>query len=336
MIRRTTVAPLALALATVTACAAESIPPENTDPGDDTTIDLPPEATELEPTGTSLNGTSLNGTSLNGTSLNGTGLNGLTLNGAFLSGATLGDGSALSNGALAASAFSGKKSDGSVVSGAGFVGALFNGQLSDGSTLKLRVDSRTQLAGSNADTFAYGVSYQTNVGWAPLCGKDASQQPVLAVPVGGIWNYKQGVAGGGAFTADAARFTFACRATAIAKCVELGYKPWKTVGGVGLQNHLNACTRMLRADYCGDGKSWTVNGTPINLYDSLGVQTDTQPWTVEAEWNASGARYVSLLTDKRYRLAGWAIPPCFLLKLSPLTGLTSNFSSGTLLMDEYN
>jgi ADYC domain len=45
-----------------------------------------------------------------------------------------------------------------------------------------------------------------------------------------------------------------------------------------LQNHLTACTRMLRADDCGDGKSWTVTGALINLYDGIGVQIDPQSW----------------------------------------------------------
>ncbi|HEU4408415.1 MAG TPA: ADYC domain-containing protein [Polyangiaceae bacterium] len=47
--------------------------------------------------------------------------------------------------------------------------------------------------------------------------------------------------------------------------------PRKAIAGstTTLQNHLVACTRMLRADDCGDGTSYTVNGTTINLYDGV-------------------------------------------------------------------
>ena len=47
--------------------------------------------------------------------------------------------------------------------------------------------------------------------------------------------------------------------------------------------------RMIRADYCGDGTSWTVNGRTIDLYDGLGINVDTSAWTFEAEWTPSGA-----------------------------------------------
>ena len=30
-------------------------------------------------------------------------------------------------------------------------------------------------------------------------------------------------------------------------------------------DHHQACVRMVRADYCGDGRSWTVNGRRVNL-----------------------------------------------------------------------
>ena len=51
--------------------------------------------------------------------------------------------------------------------------------------------------------------------------------------------------------------------------MELGYKPWKTVGGVSLRDHHQTCTRVLRADYCGNGVSHTQDGTLINIWDTL-------------------------------------------------------------------
>ncbi|MEJ7730607.1 MAG: ADYC domain-containing protein [Polyangiaceae bacterium] len=283
------------------------------------------EATEavVSANGTSLNGTSLNGTSLNGTSLNGQSLNGTSLNGTSLNGTSL-------NGVtLNATNFSGTL-NGQPVSN--WVGAKFTATLSGGSTVAVRIDSKTTLAAPNTDVSAYGVSYQTSTGWAPLCGVSTT----LAIPINGTFNNGSGVVGGGSFTPSTTAFTFACRATAIAKCVELGYKPWKTVGGTLLQNHMVACTRLLRADFCGDGKSWTVDGTQINLYDDKGIQTDTVAWLIEAEWNQNGAIRVNTSKETRWSLNAGKPPACYTAKVDKTnTGKLTNFATGTLLMNEY-
>jgi hypothetical protein len=70
-----------------------------------------------------------------------------------------------------------------------------------------------------------------------------------------------------------------------AKCRELGYSSKPEL--------LQACVRAMRADYCGDGISHTVAGTPINLYDQVGIQSDNSDWKVEAEWTKHGAACVS-------------------------------------------
>ena len=36
-----------------------------------------------------------------------------------------------------------------------------------------------------------------------------------------------------------------------------------------------ACTRLVRADYCGNGVYHTATGTSIDVYDSLNIQTRT-------------------------------------------------------------
>ena len=43
--------------------------------------------------------------------------------------------------------------------------------------------------------------------------------------------------------------------------------------GRPLRDHYNACVRMLRADYCGDGRSWTRDGTLIDMWDDHRIQT---------------------------------------------------------------
>jgi hypothetical protein len=80
--------------------------------------------------------------------------------------------------------------------------------------------------------------------------------------------------------------TFSCLAGVIAKCVVWGYRPWTQ----GAEIH-QVCTRMARADYCGDGVPHTENGTTIDLFDTRGIQTPVQNdgLTFEAGWDANGA-----------------------------------------------
>jgi hypothetical protein len=114
---------------------------------------------------------------------------------------------------------------------------------------------------------------------------------------------------------------------AIAKCIDAGYKPWKSVNGTSLANHHQACTRMLRADYCGTGASYTTDGMALNVLDSLGIQRDTRgstpqyDWTFDAEWDADGARCIDDYRAQR--------PDCFSAKNR--CRFSSTFTSGTLI-----
>jgi hypothetical protein len=94
---------------------------------------------------------------------------------------------------------------------------------------------------------------------------------------------------------DKPTFILTCTAGAIGKCVRFGYKPWKTTPeGVSLWAYHEACTRMVRADYCGDGRSWTKDGTRIDLYDRLAIQTEDYKdgMEFEAAWGVDGAHCV--------------------------------------------
>lgn len=64
-----------------------------------------------------------------------------------------------------------------------------------------------------------------------------------------------------------------------------------------LPDHHAACVRMVRADYCGDGTSWTTDGQTINLYDNLGINTDDADWTIDATWSPDGALCVNRIRD---------------------------------------
>ncbi|HYH94645.1 ADYC domain-containing protein [Hyalangium sp.] len=176
------------------------------------------------------------------------------------------------------------------LSGVDFQQVRFTGTLEDGSTLTLRVDEVYPGTGVDQDVWSYRVSYQhTTTGeWSPIC-TNADGSAANAIPLEGRWDYRQGVLGGGDKIHDTAAFTFACEGAALSKCVRFGYKPWQSVNGVSLADHHQSCTRMIRADFCGDGTSYTVDGNWVNLYDAVNIQADTESWVHEAEWNTEGA-----------------------------------------------
>jgi hypothetical protein len=281
----------------------------------------------------SLNGRKANGPVLNGRKPNGTALDGLFVASVNLAGATQA-GAALTGVSLAKSSFSATTAAKKTITGTALAGATFTATLSDGSTLPIKVDAVSQLAAPNADLLGYSVSYQTASSTSALCGYELDGSAVQAVPVIGSFNYGQGVTGGGSYTTSTSVFTFACRHYAIEKCIEFGYAPWKNTNGTTLQNAWVACTRMLRADYCGDGTPNTVDGTIIDVYDRYNIQTVSMPaWPVEAEWGTAGANCLTPNVKDRYVLAGNPTPSCYAAKAK--TGCGSFTSASTYLIDRY-
>ena len=185
--------------------------------------------------------------------------------------------------------------------GEDFVGARFTANLDDGSTLELRIEAIEKHPDSTLNNLLlHTVSYATENGDGYLCGLDDDGKPVAAVALRGRWDLTQGTATGGSWIADNDSFTFGCVDAALGKCVAMGYMPWQKAyfcsmdkatdcEETTLASHHQACTRMLRADYCGDGTSYTVDNVELNVYDSMGLQVDTDEWSLEAEWDANGA-----------------------------------------------
>ena len=69
-------------------------------------------------------------------------------------------------------------------------------------------------------------------------------------------------------------FDLICTSGAVGKCIRWGYRPWEErPGGPSLRALHQACTRMVRADYGGDGQATTRDGMMIDLYDRFGIQT---------------------------------------------------------------
>jgi hypothetical protein len=96
------------------------------------------------------------------------------------------------------------------------------------------------------------------------------------------------------YVADPTRFSLSCVSGVEAKCLRWGYLPWRRAPNTGasLAPFYEACIHMARADYCGDDRPSTRNGTLIDVYDRVGVQQRSPGMTdlaFEAGWTERGA-----------------------------------------------
>ena len=144
-------------------------------------------------------------------------------------------------------------------------------------------DSQVRIDGIDEDTAAIGgpiTLYRLSVG-APdqpssgdFCQADArGRRAGFAMPDG---------AGG---------FALTCTSGAEGKCVLMGYRPWQPMEGVPMRDLHRACVHMLRADYGGDDRPTTRNGTHVDIYDRFAIQTPdrVEGMQFEAAWGPDGA-----------------------------------------------
>lgn len=176
-----------------------------------------------------------------------------------------------------------------IVKGTQVKGALLKSFDEQGRSLTLKIsDVELDPKDSEKETYLYTVFYQdpTNSKWRNLCLPDPDNV-AKAIPLSGRWD-ETGT------HIDDGEITFACTSGVLAKCVRWGYKPWKTVEGRSLRDFHQACTRMARADYCGNGIGHTQDGTPIDVYDKLGLlhRTKESGMVFEAAWGKDGAVFI--------------------------------------------
>lgn len=278
------------------------------------------------------NGRSMNGVDLNGRSMNGRSMNGRSMNGVSLAGGvTLGGVKLLDVVVVGGSLTSPSRG----LSGSGLAGAELVGTATDGTAFSVRIDS--VRAASDPDIVLYRVSFTADGGRYPLCGVDGAGTPIDAIAVAGEWDYVTGAR----ISSSASFVTFACRGVgAIAKCVDMGYKPWKKPASctyswcATLEATHQACTRMLRADYCGNGQAHTQDGWALNVSDKWRIQVDDRAaykdviWQFDAEWDAQGARCWNYVRTSDVLAA----PSC--TERAPYDcGNTFHFYGSTLLMN---
>lgn len=150
-------------------------------------------------------------------------------------------------------------------------------------------------------------------GWKPACEPDA---------YGERWGFPVVLPEGHPGRENP--ITLTCASSAVGKCARFGYRPWaQGPQGEDLMPLHAACVRMVRADYFGDGEAYTKNGTTIDTYDDLGIQTrglaDDASYVFEAGWTGQGAvcvnhtRWSDLLSQEQLlaqRSSLAAIPVC--------------------------
>jgi hypothetical protein len=201
--------------------------------------------------------------------------------------ADAGTGQAISSISVVGARFEVTMEDGRTVPQNDLVGAVLT--IGDGQDrMRLRIDA-VEIDPRNPDggIMLYAMSTRDTAtgAWRNICEPDIEGRR-MGFPLAGMWTPD-----GRHLPSDTA-FSITCTGGAQAKCVRFGYRPWESApDGTPLWDHHQACTRMIRADYCGDGVGHTRNGTPIVIYDGKGVQRDeaAPDMSFEAAWGADGA-----------------------------------------------
>lgn len=181
-----------------------------------------------------------------------------------------------------------RKADGTVASNEELIGSLLVARGEGGIRNAFRVDSiEPDPKDPTGETLLYGFSAKDPAtgAWTSVCKPDAAGV-ARGFPLEGVWTPS------GEHVHAPGQFEITCTSGAIGKCVRMGYKPWKSEA---LWDRHQACVRMVRADYCGDGSAHTRDGMKIDVYDDAGIQKDEpEPgMRFEAGWAKDGAVCVS-------------------------------------------
>lgn len=175
--------------------------------------------------------------------------------------------------------------DGRVLRSPELAGAVLTVAL-DGRTVRVRVDAIEPDPGNPGVLLHTLSAPDESGGWTNICepGPDGRRE---AFPLAG-----HAEPGGTIAPAAAGDFVLTCTGGAEGKCVRFGYHPWENrPDGSPMLPVYNACVRLVRADYGGDGQGTTRNGQRIDIYDDFGIEKPAYDPIdeFEAGWDAAGA-----------------------------------------------
>jgi len=183
------------------------------------------------------------------------------------------------------------------------VGSVLQGASSDGKPVVVALCG-VEPVPADPDMAWYRVEAWNPVTqqWVNPCVTTDRVPDPRALAVSGVWDSS------GACLQVPGKITLACENSAIAQCIRWGYKPWASLHGQSLADLHQACTRMVRADYCGNGRSHTHPDIVIDAYDRLGVLSLAAEASArqgfgrasfEAAWAPDGATCLSSTRDGR-------------------------------------
>jgi ADYC domain len=228
--------------------------------------------------------------------------------------------SAIADVTIEGTAFRVRLSDGRALDQQDLVGAVLQVKDDAGISTTVRIDEVSVDPRDPAkDVVLYRLrALGTDGAWQEFCRPDPDGAR-WAFPLAGSWTAS------GEHREEVGAFIVACSSGAIGKCVRFGYKPWTTSpDGRSMWDLHQACVRMIRADYCGNGRANTRDGVRIEFYDRLGIQRPepAEGMSFEAAWGPDGAVCVAhprlrelttldgLARDCPQRLAGRLGAPC--------------------------
>jgi hypothetical protein len=178
--------------------------------------------------------------------------------------------------------------DGTVLDQQQLAGTVLTLGDGSGATRRVRIDAAEHDPRDPSGTvmlYALSEPDPDGGGWHNACQPDPDGRR-LGFPLAGAFSpdgrYEPGHGG----------FLITCTGGAEGKCVRFGYQPWRTApDGTAMLPHYQACVRLVRADYGGDGIGHTRNGMPIDLFDRVGIQADESApgMTLEAAFGPDGA-----------------------------------------------
>jgi hypothetical protein len=141
--------------------------------------------------------------------------------------------------------------DGRRVEGVALIGAVVvGGDLERGQAAFLIGEVRADPDDPEINLYDLSIRDPATNEWMPYCVPD-SRGISGGVFLAGSWNDR------GEHLHDG-KFSVSCTSGAIGKCVRAGYKPWvRANDGRLMWDYHQACVRAIRADYCGNGVSYT-------------------------------------------------------------------------------